>query len=256
MLAVWLGGAGCARAKITVQVVATDPAGSAVTLERNQDYYLRLRYQSDQPIRIWVSPYFRDREVAAGSNPSRIYPAGSGEALGWFFLYTPGERVDAVRILAGDGSSAGTHVVSTYRVAIGQGDDPVEPRSRPGWVKRLNALDIAAQRADEARQTKPTESAGDAVLVSGLVLGALAVGVLGLVTPLLGIWRWRGGWRLAAAVPAMLMSFVILRLLIDLSLDATSHNLWPFEILAAGALNSLVMLCMAIARRIRGVEGA
>lgn len=43
-----------------------------------------------------------------------------------------------------------------------------------------------------------------------------------------GLWRWRGGWRIAAA-PAMVMSFVVLRIVVDTARDPTSRNLWPFE---------------------------
>ncbi|MDE2466474.1 MAG: hypothetical protein KGO02_22595 [Alphaproteobacteria bacterium] len=40
---------------------------------------------SDQPVHIWARPYFQGKPTKAGSNPSRVYPAGNGEALGWFF---------------------------------------------------------------------------------------------------------------------------------------------------------------------------
>src|SRR3546814_12607509 len=70
--------------------------------------------------RSWARPWFQGREVAAGSNPSPRYDAGSGEALGWFFL-DPGQQVDEVRIRAGDGSRKGTHQVATWRVRVAAG---------------------------------------------------------------------------------------------------------------------------------------
>lgn len=42
--------------------------------------------------------------------------------------------------------------------------------------------------------------------------------------------RWRGGWRLAAALPLLGVVFVVARIVLDTRRDPTSHNLWPFEI--------------------------
>lgn len=243
-----------AHAGPTVQVVATDPAGSEVTLGRNQDFYLRLHYQADRPLRIWVRPYFQDTPVQAGTNPSRLYPAGSGEALGWFFLFRPGTRVDEVRISAGNGSRAGTRVVATYPVEILGGNLPDEGQTRPDWVDRLKAFDAAAQEAGVARQRGEPPAAGETAALGGLVLGALALGGAGLVAPWWGVWRWRGGWRIAAGGPAGLMAFVLLRLLFGVAEDPSSHNLWPFELLLAGVFNTAFMLILVATRKILGAE--
>ena len=93
--------AGVARAETEVRVLATYPAGAPVTLGKNQTFYLRVGYTTHEPVQIWARPFFEGREVTAGSNPSRTH-TGCGEALGWFFFMQPGERVDEVRITAGD----------------------------------------------------------------------------------------------------------------------------------------------------------
>ena len=49
--------------------------------------------------------------------------------------------------------------------------------------------------------------------------------------PVWALWKWRGGWRLAAVVPVAVMAFVVGRIVVDTSRDPTSHNLWPFEII-------------------------
>src|SRR3546814_20425384 len=69
----------------------------SVPTRRSSDLYLRIAYRADEPVHIWARPWFQGRGVAAGSNPSPRYDAGSGEALGWFFL-DPGQQVDEVRI--------------------------------------------------------------------------------------------------------------------------------------------------------------
>jgi hypothetical protein len=250
VLCTWLGTAISARAMTTVQVVATNPPGGVIKLGRNQKFYLHLQYRTDQPVRIWARPYFRGKAVRAGSNGSRLYPAGSGEALGWFFLFEPGTQVDEVRITAGDGSSTGTSLVATYPVQITGSDQPAAAHDKPDWVTRLNALDAAEQKAEYERQMNAPISLDNRILVSGFMLGLLALGILGFALPAWALWRWHGGWRIAAAVPAALMAFVVLRLFIGVSADPTSHNLWPFEILQAGALSVVIMVGLAVARKI------
>ncbi|HVI25072.1 MAG TPA: hypothetical protein VM576_02580 [Xanthomonadaceae bacterium] len=39
--------------------------------------------------------------------------------------------------------------------------------------------------------------------------------VLGFLSPVWGLLRWRGLWRVAAAAPAMLMALVVLRIVAD-----------------------------------------
>lgn len=253
VLGVWLPTT-VTYAKTTLQVVSTDPSGDVITLGSNQSFYLHLNYQSDKSIQIWARPYFQGKAVNAGSNPSRTYSAGSGEALCWFFLFEPGTQVDEVRILAGDGSLSGTPVITTYPVQITGGTEPATEHNKPDWVTRLTALDAAAQKANYERQMNTPVSSSDRMLLSLFMLSMLALGLLGFIWPAWGLWKWRGGWRMAAAVPAALMTFVVLRLLIDTSADPTSHNLWPFEILQAGALSVVIMIALIVARKVRGVH--
>ncbi len=52
---------GVVQAADPVEVLDTYPAGETVTLNRNQNLYLHLRYTSDHPIVIWARPYFHGR---------------------------------------------------------------------------------------------------------------------------------------------------------------------------------------------------
>ncbi|MGH6635545.1 MAG: hypothetical protein ACRED0_05230, partial [Gammaproteobacteria bacterium] len=65
----------------------------------------------------------------------------------------------------------------------------------------------------------------------------LSLLLAGSAAPTWALWKWRGGWRIAAAVPAVLMAFVVLRIVVDAARDPTSHNLWPFEILEFGMVS-------------------
>jgi len=245
--------AGTARATTSVRVVETWPAGSDVTLGRNQNFYLRLAYDSDTPVQIWARPYFRGKPVNAGSNPSQTY-RGSGETYGWFFFMQPGDEVDEVRIRVGDGSAAGTAVVARWRGHVVAGGGADSGGASPAWIAVNNARVEASQRQAYDKRMSTPPSTGEIALFNGFMLVMLALGLVGLGGPAWALWRWRGGWRIAAAVPAAALLFVVLRIMVDGARDPTSHNLWPFEILQVAALSVVVMVVLLVARRLAGVR--
>ena len=55
---------------------------------------------------------------------------------------------------------------------------------------------------------------------------------------------------MAATVPAALMGFVVVRIVVGTSLDPTSHNLWPFEILMWGIISLGLLAGIALVRRL------
>lgn len=251
VLAGWFGPIGAAHAGTTVRVVETWPAGDNVVLGRNQNFYLRLAYDTDKPVGIWVTPYFHGKSAKVGSSPSQTY-SGSGETFGWFFFMQPGDTVDEIRVTAGDGSTNNTPVVASWRGQVIAGSETAGAQAQPAWIAEMTARVKAAQdQAYHERMSKPV-SAGDVALFSGFMLAMLALGLLGITAPAWGMWRWRGGWRVAAAVPMVMMTFVVLRIMIGVARDPTSHNLWPFEILQAGVLSVVVMALLLLARKLSG----
>jgi hypothetical protein len=252
VLGAWFGLMASAHAGTTVRVVETWPSGNSVVLGRNQNFYLRLAYDTDKPIHIWVKPFFNGKEVNAGSNPSLTY-SGSGETFGWFFFMQPGDAADEVRVTAGDGSAANTPVVATWRGHVAAGSGDAGAQAPPAWVAEMSARVKAAQeQAYRQRMSEPV-SAGETVLYTGFMLTMLALGLLGFALPAWGMRRWHGGWRMAAAVPTAMMAFVTLRIVFGVMRDPASHNLWPFEILMAGAGSAAVMAVLTVARKLSGV---
>jgi hypothetical protein len=238
-----------------VEVLETYPTGEQVTLGRNENFYLRLRYDTDHPIGIWARPYFRGQPANAGNNGSYSY-SGNGETLGWFFFMGNHGEVDEIRITAGDGSTAGTPVVLTYPIHVMASDHQWDADDEPDWVARLKAADSERQRlAYQAYNSRPV-APFTSLLVSLFGIAVLVLGVCGFVMPVRALLRWRGGWRMAAAVPAALMGFVVVRLIIGVSIDPTSHNLWPFEILIVGLLSTVIMVVLTLARRATGAAAA
>lgn len=242
--------AGEARGETTVRVLETYPAGDVVTLGDNQTFYLRLAYSTDAPVRIWARPFFQGNETDAGSNPSRVY-TGSGETLGWFFFSEPGKQVDEVRISINDGSRD-SHVVATYPVRVTSSNQP-EAGTEPAWLVDLRKEDRRLlDEAFEQRMNTPS-SVGEDLFFSGFMLAVLGLGIVGVVAPVWAWRRWKGGWRVAAAVPAAMMGFVVLRIVLGTAADPTSHNLWPFEILQVGFLSLVVIGVLLAVRKIAGV---
>ena len=240
-------GTAIARAAVTAQVVETYPAGASVSLARNEALYVRIAYSTDRPVSVWARPYLRGKEVAARSNAS-IPHDGSGEALGWFEPVEPGD-IDEIRILAGDGSKAGTAVVASHPVHVSTTDVSAPRAERPAWIDALSRQEDVVRRADYERRMREPVSAGDSMFLSGFMLTTLALLFAGFAWPAWGLLRWRGGWRYAAALPIAVMAFVVLRIVVDTTRDPTAHNLWPFEILMWGGASVLFMFALKLARR-------
>lgn len=236
-----------AAAATTVEVLDAHPAGSSVVLGRGERFCLRLAYASDTPVGIWITPYYRGKRVNAGTNPSTRL-SGRGETIAWFFFMQPGDRVDEIRITAGDGGTHTTPVVATYAVDV-VGSSESRHTQAPAWVADLDARARAAQRqAIEAYYNQPT-SVGDVVLVTGFMVAVLVLGLGGLVAPVWLFFRWRGKWRIAVGVPAAVAALVVLRIAIDVARDPTSHNLWPFEVLMTGPACAVAVAVLVLARR-------
>ncbi|OQW31584.1 MAG: hypothetical protein A4E19_08200 [Nitrospira sp. SG-bin1] len=243
------------QADTTVRVVETWPPGDYVTLGKNQNFYLRLAYETDKPVHIWARPYFRGKPANVGSNTSLSY-SGTGETFGWFFFNHPVDVVDEVRIMAGDGSDANTAVVAVWRGYV-MGDNKVSgATAEPAWVAEMRGRVKAAQdEAYRARKQKPT-SAFD--IVSDIFFGVaflcvvLASGFFGLFMPARAVWRWHGAWRIAAAIPGAMMAFVVLRIVVDGFRDPTSHNLFPLEIIMWGSVSTGMMVLLYLAHKFAG----
>jgi hypothetical protein len=91
------------------------------------------------------------------------------------------------------------------------------------------------------------------LLICALFIGFLAAAVFALV-------RWRGIWRFVALLPLFIVSFIVVRIVVDTQADPTSHNLWPLEVvvwsfLALAFLGVLfgIRSLMEFRRRPRGV---
>ena len=66
-------------------------------------------------------------------------------------------------------------------------------------------------------------------MVELLIFGLVVVVAVG--PQIWAIKVWQGTWRWLAAAPLLLLGADVLLIMVSTSIDPTSHNLWPFEIL-------------------------
>jgi hypothetical protein len=239
------------QATVKAEIAETDP-GVDATLGKGQTFYVRIRYESDGPVKLWARPYFRGKEAPAASNPS-VDHAGSGYALGWFSFSKPAV-VDEIRLSAGGGKPYREWEVARYPVALNWTGVSAARHETAPWVAELRAADEAVYRAAMDSAMNEPVTAGDVALMRGLGLVVLVAMLGGIVAPIRAYRKWTGGWRIAAAAPLLLIAFALGRIIIDTAIDPTSHNLWPME-LAMFSLGALVITgVLALGRRVIGVQ--
>lgn len=245
----WL--AASAQAATTARIVETDPPGAEISLDRGQSFFVRIAYTADAPVSIWARPYFHGTEVPAMTNAS-VPHSGSGEALGWFEFIEPGE-VDEIRVKISAPDAPNGEEIARYPVHITGTGQAGSERARVTWVERLSREEADIRRQLPARGGSGG-GGGSVLILFGFALAVPLLLVGGFAAPAWALWRWRGGWRIAAAAPAALMAFVVLRFFIDTARDPTSHNLWPFEVLMFGAASVGCIALLVLARRLLRVE--
>ena len=75
---------------------------------------------------------------------------------------------------------------------------------------------------------------------------------LSLCAPLLAVWRWRGGWRVAPAVPVVGIVWLVVSMIAAFFSQTDSHTLWKLTILAAGLMGLLYVGGLWLLRYIFG----
>jgi hypothetical protein len=237
-----------ADSDILLKITGTDPTGKSVTLGLNQNFYVRVQYDTKIPTDIWVRPFFHGKEVPALGNASFKY-SGAGDALGWF-AFTKAAQVDEIRVKGDAGNNGNGKSLLSYPIRITASEGVSSRTDRAQWVDDLLAQEKELQKTAGLEASAQSNPARDNLFLSGFMLFMLLVLVCAIAAPAWALWRWRGGWRVGAAVPICLMAFVILRIIIDTSVDPTSHNLWPFEILYNGFIGLCVLAVLWFVRKL------
>ncbi|HEY4128909.1 MAG TPA: hypothetical protein VGN70_12735 [Gammaproteobacteria bacterium] len=231
----------------TVSIVGMDPPSPAL-LHSNDDVYVHLHYTSDAPIKIWARPFSAGTAAGAISSSSPVYPAGEGDAFGWFSC-SKACSVDSIHVQIAVANSGYPFHEDSTSVGFGWDGAPGQRHTPAAWVKPMQDA-VAAQEKQtyDAYMAQPLGKSGVMALIlfDAVVLGALFVCV---VWPVYGLTRWQGKWRWLASAPLALFILKTFGISTDLAHDPTSHNLLPFEYFIIGAIAAPYMILIWLLRR-------
>lgn len=217
---------GPVAAQVALDIDRSDPTLTSM-LALDRPLYVAVHYRSEIPLRLRVQAYYGGENVDDGlkSNPTVLYPAGSGTGLAWIAFDRPA-RVDRIDVIAMD-DDWNPISVRPVRTSLRWTDDIVGKPAAPSWVVKLHAYEkeLAAQY-----RPKGGSSMRD-LFYSAITLFAFAALPLYLVLQPLAYSRFAGNWRLAAMAPLLVMAPVAA---FTACAFFSGSNLWPLiAILAA-----------------------
>lgn len=232
---------------LEIELLATDPPLPA-RLAVGDTLYVRLGYRSDQPVRLQARGWRSGEARPGGFNGSPAWPASEqGEALAWFFVSEAG-ALDQIRVTAGDAAGRGAFAEFPFPADAQFGGTP-PPRAPAAWVAQLQARSDALQAA-----AAPPPSDGPVDLLLGVVIIAAIFAVLAaaLLLPLWAALRWPPPWRWGAWLAVALFALPVLNVIVGVTADPTSHNLWPLELFGSALVSLALVGVLALLRRSRG----
>jgi hypothetical protein len=232
-----------AAADVHLTIAATDPEPPA-TLGHWEQFSLRVAYETDRPIRVRGDALAAGRKITAMTSGAALHAAGTGEALFWFAFTSPA-HVDAIVIRAEDtrGATVASLDVPVDLTWTGVRADPL--RARAAWVTRMQEEETRRIRDDV--RAAPNGPDGQAGMALGLVL-MCGVPLYFLVQPLM-LWKLRGGWRAAAALPLVPMAGVLVYTVIAYN---AGSNIFPLVLIFTAPIGLGYLLVLALAKQVAG----
>ncbi len=84
------------------------------------------------------------------------------------------------------------------------------------------------------------------------LLGFLALGIIAAAfyLPFYLYKKWEGKWKFVALLPLAFALGDLLFIIIDVSIDPASHNLWPFELVMASVFGIAAAAVVFVIRKI------
>lgn len=234
--------AASAAAEVRVEVMETDPTSPTI-LKSWESFYLRVRYETDRPIRVKARAFLDGKEVTTIAGGSPRYDDGKGETLVWLSFAKPA-RVDRVVVNAEDARTPGTLAETALAVDLTWiKDQQSVPRIKPKWVTQMQAHQDRLVETQLAARSEGHDGAG----TPGVPILVFGVPLYLILHPW-ALWRLRGRWRLAAAVPLVPMLGVLGYTII--AFLAGSHLFPPVLVLSASA-TSLYLGALLVAYHFR-----
>jgi hypothetical protein len=246
-------------ADATLTILATDPAPGA-TLARQQSFYVQFEVKNPAPVVVTVNALYKGEAVHSNMGTSGMarIPAGGGIGVTHFFYWgDKPTRIDEVRLKINapmntrEGKEFAFPVDLTWTAQNATAAQEFAP-----WVREWQQAEKVRQQAGLAEFDRKMDQIGPpaaaVAIIFQLVMGALLLAGCGL--PLWGALKWQGYWRVAASVLGAIPLLALANIIIGVSIDRTSHNLWPFELgilLAAAGGGMSVLLAVRWFLRLR-----
>ena len=232
-----------ARADVTLQLVATDPPSPAI-LGKWDKFYVRVSYTTDRQIFVRAYPFFAGKAIPGMSSGAMPHDPGSGEAIYWV-AFTDARKVDSIVIKAEDVSGRKTFSKLTVPMDLSWTDSANSTvLARPEWVDRMEA---DQNRRIEAQSKAYADRRPN--LFEDSIFFAAALSVPGyFVMQVWLLFRLRGSWRIATAIPLVPM-FGILVYTVLAAIGGS--NLFPIFLLFTAPLAFLYLLVLLLVSRLR-----
>lgn len=220
-----------------IEITRMHPGEPAV-LAPNEVFYTGIAYRSEQPLRIWVRPYYQGQQVPAMSNASPVYPAGHGEALGWFSS-RESLQVDEIRISAHD-PIHGEQATLNQPVSLRWDDTlPAHTGTPPSWVNSLQTEQTRLVREHQTRLAERDSTIGWRLF--SLVITTSPV--LYLFLQVIAWVRLRQDYPFAVKLPIYFMAIV---LAISLFALLAGSNLWGIWLVFASPFAVLYLIIILL----------
>lgn len=205
----------------SVEIVDVDPVGQS-SLAFEDKLYVRLKYQSELPLRFQAVGKLNDSTMDVGSinNFGLLHPPGEGEALAWVMFLNP-THIDAVTVnVYTEEWQRLFHLTREVDITWVERTLATE-RVEPKWLK---PLDRAEKRLTDIFYDPAPRRFGAIYDVFFYVnLGAIPVYILMQIFMLI---RYRYRWRELASIP--LIPYLIVLFYLGVGLDIESGLLISF----------------------------
>jgi hypothetical protein len=230
-----------------VRAVAVTP-DPAKRLAPQQALYIRIAYESAQPLRFQAAGYFQGKKhERLMMNPSATYPAGKGEAISWV-AGDPGARLDEIRVRVCDAGWKQLFEVATPIQAEWHAGIPSAPTAP--WAKTLS--DAQQHAVGEALKNPPPPSSLIERLWVGLATVLVPLAFLSVpgypILQVYAFFKLRGPARLLSALPLSFMLPVYAFCIYALNKES---NLWPLSAIFASPVAFIITLAVVIVARRR-----
>lgn len=228
-----------ARAE-SISVMETDPA-MPTTLNQWEAFNLRVIYDVDAPVRIRAQAYTNGNPAPAANGGSLAYGPGKGEALFWLSFFDSA-HIDHIVVTAEDDKTSQIRASVDTAADVTWTGVAASKRAVAPWVKDLQDKTKQMQKDAQADAIKASQESGFDFL--DIILPASPV--LYLVLQVLCVWWMQGGWRIAAVIPAGVMSLAIAYVLFATIIGGS--NIAPVIIFLLAPLAVLYLLVLGVAR--------